>query len=151
VARDPLDVLLRVRQRAVDQSRQDLATCLKVETASMEAVRAIDEAVPREGAFADRFPEHPDGMEIFAGWLKRIRASRLGAMAALVAAEHRTAAARSALAAARSAARAVEQTIEERMAVVQTEAEKRDQHAMDDITRGQRAARDREADKREER
>jgi flagellar export protein FliJ len=150
VARDPLGVLLRVRQRAVDQSRQDLATCLKVEGAAVEAIRAIDEAVPREGALADRFAEHSGSMEIFAAWLKRIRADRRASVAALVAAEGRTMAARAGLVAARSAARAVEQTIEERMAGVQAEAEKRDQHTMDDITRGQRATQDRETDEREE-
>jgi hypothetical protein len=138
MARDQMDVLLTIRRRAVDKSRQALAGCLKVEAAALEAVRAIDAAVMRERAFADRFPEQPHRMEVFALWSERVAAERLGAVAALAYGESQTVAARAVLASARSAARAVERTIEERAALAraEAEAEKRDQHAMDDITRG---------------
>ena len=138
MARDQMDVLLTIRRRAVDKSRQALAGCLKVEAAALEAVRAIDAAVMRERAFADRFPEQPHRMEVFALWSERVAAERLGAAAALAYGESQTVAARAVLASARSAARAVERTIEERAALARAEAEKRDQHAMDDITRGRR-------------
>jgi hypothetical protein len=136
MARDQMDVLLTIRRRAVDKSRQALAGCLKVEAAALEAVRAIDAAVMRERAFADRFPEQPHRMEVFALWSERVAAERPGAVAALAYGESQTVAARAVLASARSAARAVERTIEERAALARAEAEKRDQHARDDITRG---------------
>jgi hypothetical protein len=136
MARDKMDVLLTIRRRAIDKSRQSLARCLRVEAAASEALRAIDDAVLRERALADRFPELPHGMEVFAHWSVRVSAERLAAAAALADGEAQSAAARAVLASARSAARVVERTIEERAAVARAEAEKRDQHAMDDITRG---------------
>jgi hypothetical protein len=146
MARDKMDVLLTIRRRAIDKSRQTLARCLRVEAAAFEALRAIDDAVLRERALADRFPELPHGMEVFARWSERVGAERLGAAAALADGEAQSAAARAVLASARSAARAVERTIEERTAVALAEAEKRDQHAMDDITRGRHITRGRRED-----
>jgi hypothetical protein len=136
---DKMDVLLTIRRRTIDQSRQALAGYLRSEADAREVIRAIDVSIPRERALADHFPERPDGMQIFGAWLERARARRLAGMIELTAAEKRTAQARSELAEARSAARAVERTIEDRKAAAQGEAEKRDQHAMDDITRGRRA------------
>jgi hypothetical protein len=141
MARDKMEVLLTIRRRAIDKSHQALARCLTVEAAASEALRAIDDAVLRERALADRFPELSHGMEVFAHWSVRVSAERLGAVAALADGEAQSAAARAVLASARSAARAVERTIEERTAVARAEAEKRDQHAMDDITRGRHIAR----------
>jgi hypothetical protein len=138
VGRDKMDVLLTIRKRAIDQSRQVLAGYLKSEADAREAIRAIDLSIPRERELADRFPERADGMAIFGAWLERVRVQRRAAVMGLTAAEQRTAVARAELAEARSAARAVERTIEDRKAVAQAEAEKRDQHVMDDITRGRR-------------
>ena len=77
---------------------------------------------------------------MFVLWLERARAERLAGVAALASAEAQTAAARGVVAAARSAARVVEYTIDERAAVAQSQAEKRDQHAMDEISRGRHGA-----------
>ncbi len=142
MARDPLGVLLTVRQRTVDQARQALAICLKVETAAIEAIRAIDSAIGQEQAVADRFPEHHRGTDVVAAWLGRVRAERAQAVAKLAAAEIQSATARAVLVAARSAAQAVQRTIAERAIVARGEAEKRDQHVLDDIARARRAARD---------
>jgi hypothetical protein len=139
MVRDKMDVLLTIRKRTIDQSRQVLAGCLRSEADVRETIHAIDLSIPRERALADRFPERADGMEIFGDWLKRVRVHRLAAVMELTAAEKRSAAARAELAEARSAARAVERTIEDRRAVAEAEAAKRDQHAMDDITGGRRA------------
>lgn len=144
MGRDPLGILLTVRQRTVDQSRQALATCLKVETAAMEAIRAIDNAIGQELAVADRFPEQHRGTDVVAAWLGRVRGERTQAVAKLAAAEIQTAAARAVVLAARSAAQAVQRTIAERAVVARAEAEKRDQHVLDDIARARHAARDAE-------
>ena len=141
MGRDPLGVLLTVRQRTVDQSRQALAKCLKVETEAMEAIQAIDDAISQEREFADKFPEQHRGADTVAAWLGRIRATRLQAVAVLATAEIQTAAARAVLLAARSAAQAVQRTIAEREVAARAEAEKRDQHTLDDITRAQYIAR----------
>jgi hypothetical protein len=113
--------------------------CLKAEATASEAIRSIDEAVDRERALADHSPRETS-MEMFVIWLERARAERLAAVASLASAEAQTATARAVVAAARSAARVVEYTIEERADVARAEAEKRDQHAMDDISRGRHGA-----------
>lgn len=140
MARDPLNVLLTVRQRTVDQSRQALATCLKAETAAVAAIRAMDAAVERERAAADRDAEDHRDTEMRSVWMERIRAQRVAAVANLAAAERQTAAARAVLSAARSAAQAVQRTIAERAVLALAEAEKRAQHALDDISRSRYVA-----------
>lgn len=141
MARDPLGVLLTVRQRAVDQSRQALATCLAAETAAMAAIRSIDGAIEREREAADRRPDDHRGTEMLSAWLGRMRDQRRGAVAALAAAEGQTAAARAVLSAARASAQAVQRTIAERAALAHAEAAKREQHTLDDISRAQYVAR----------
>ena len=145
MARHPLNILLIVRQRGVDQQCQAFATCLKLETTAMEAVRALDDAAQREREAADRHPEHHGGMDMLATWLRRMRADRVRGSAALAAAQGQTALSRAALAAARSAAQVVEKLIEDRAAEARAKAEAREQHALDDIARSQHLARGVEA------
>ena len=133
-------MLLTVRQRTVDQSRQALATCLKAETAAVAAIRAIDAAVERERAAADRDAKDYCDTEMRSVWMQRVRAQRMAAVATLAAAERQTAAARAVLSAARSAAQAVQQAIAERAVLALAEAEKRAQHGLDDIARSRYVA-----------
>jgi len=141
MARDPLRVLLTVRQQTADQARQALAECLKLEAALVDAIRAIDQAAQRELQEAER-SWHRGGMpDLFAAWRKRAQLDRRAAVAALAAAESRTAEARAVLASARSGARVVEQLIEQRAAAARATAAEREQHALDDIARARRPTR----------
>ena len=142
MGRDPLGVLLTVRQRTVDQSRQALAACLKAETAAIEAIRSIDYVIDQEQDAANQFPEHHCGTDTVAAWLGRVRAERMQAVATLAAAETQTAAARAVLLAARSAVQAVQHTIAERAVVARAEADKREQHDLDELARTRQGARD---------
>ncbi len=141
MARDPLRVLQMIRQREVDQSRQVLATCLKAEAAANAVIQSIDDAIVRENGVADRPSEHRRNSDMVAAWLRRMRLQRSAAGVALTEAERQTAAARAELAAARSAARSVERLIEERTMLAREEADRQEQHALDDIARGGLAAR----------
>jgi len=140
MAREPMDVLLTIRQRSVDQARQALAVRLQAETLASAAAGAIDDAILQERRAADRGPRDQQGVEMLAAWLQRMRPRRAAAHHMLSTAAAQTAAARAELAAARSAARAVERLLEERAAAAQVEAEKREQHALDDVARTRHVA-----------
>lgn len=144
MARDPLNTLLTIRQRTVDQSRQALAGCLAVETATADAIRAIDAAVEEQRAIADRLPEQHRGTDMVLAWSGRMRTKRAAAVAAFRKAELETASARAVLAESRAATQAVQRTIAERAIAAQAEAERRGQHALDDITSARHGARGRE-------
>ena len=111
--RDPLKVLLSLRQREVDRRRQDLADCLGAETEAAETVRSIDAAIAQdrdsEGGLADRMQFR----DIFLAARQHLHAERQRAMAAVAEAEALSAASRARLAQARLAAEAVDRLIAE--------------------------------------
>jgi flagellar biosynthesis chaperone FliJ len=142
MAADPLQVLLTIRQRGVDQARQVLAVCLNAETAAMAAIEALENAQRREREVADSQAEHHRGTNMFATWSGQMRVRQSAARAVLGNAETATTSARVGLTETRSAARAVERLIEERAIVARVEAAKREQHALDDIARTRAGERD---------
>lgn len=84
-------------------------------------------------------------LEMISKHQTAVREERRAAMAALTAAETVSAGARIVVTGARMAAEAVEQLIEERDAAILAEAERREQHVLDDIVRAGRTARRRGA------
>jgi flagellar export protein FliJ len=140
MSRDPLFVLLTVRQAAVDQARQVLAARLKAEQQAEQAITTLDAMVRQQTGAAARFADRAQGvasrdMDLLAAWLGQARGRRVHASATLAALQAQTAQATSALAEARSAARAIEQVIEERRAAARRRQDARDAHALDDIAR----------------
>jgi hypothetical protein len=137
VAVDKLRVLLRLRERTLDQAREALAECVAAETAAMDAIRAVDTAIQRERMAADQSGEAGQGREMFAAWSARARAIRAAAVRTLMEAEGQTAEARGVLTAARSAVRVVERLSEERAVTEQAAADAIERHTLDDVAREQ--------------
>jgi hypothetical protein len=132
--RDSLNVLLLLRQQEVDRQRQELADCSAAEIRAAGTVRAIDAALARDSEDGSA-----DGLlfrDIVLATRQHLRAQRQHAVAALAEAEARSDDARGRLAAARLAAEAVDRLILERRAAAR--AERRAQHALDDIARSRR-------------
>jgi flagellar biosynthesis chaperone FliJ len=138
MARDPLRVLLAIRQRAVEQARYALAACLTNEAAAKDRISALDAAMQRDRAASGGWQDVLQFHEMSAVRLDVVRAERRTVAANWAAAASLTARARDAVTAARAAAEAVEQLASEQAAARQVEAEKRAQHVLDDIARAMR-------------
>jgi hypothetical protein len=138
MARDPLQVLLAVRQRAVDQQRQALAERLRVEAEAVDRVRALTEAILRD----QNAPSSPTDALLARDVLIATRRHRLAerqiAAVAVIEAARLAEAARGVLADTRLAAEAVQTLIAERSLASRVEADRRAQHELDDITRTRR-------------
>lgn len=141
MARDPFRVLSMVRRHAIEQARQALAACMRAEAAAMDRIRMIDEALERDRQ-ASRTAEHTyQFLEMAAIRLEAIKAERQAAAATLAAAASRSAEARNIVVAARTAAEAVTTLIDEHKAADELEANRRTQHALDDMTRARHGGR----------
>jgi flagellar export protein FliJ len=141
MARDPLRILLSMRQRSIEQARYALGACLAAEGQAADRLRALDEMVRRDRETARSWQESHQFVEMSAARLDAMLAQRRTLLAELVMAEARSAEARAVVVAARTAAEAVEQLMAERAAANQAETARREQHVMDDITRGRPASR----------
>ena len=135
MARDPLRILLSVRRRSVEQARYALGTCLAAEAAVANKITSLDDAAARDRKTANAWPESHHYKEMAATRLAAAHAERQAILAELAAAEDRSAQARRVVAADRAAAEAVEQLLQERETAAQAEANRRDQHTLDDIAR----------------
>jgi pantoate kinase len=135
MARDPLLVLQTVRRRSVEAARYELGACLTHEAAAADKIRAIDEAAQKDRAAHPSLEAAHQFIEMFARRTAAAEAERRAAVEALAAAQARSADARAAVVAARTAAEAVATLIAERSAAAEAEANRRDQHTLDDMTR----------------
>jgi flagellar export protein FliJ len=128
-----LSIVARLRHRAVDAARQELAEALETEAQAARALRAAGAAILREQHAAAQI-DAPDSLaEAFARWLPRGRLAQEMAAEALSRAEDGTARARACLGAARAAAEAVEALQASRAAEHRAAAARHDQQALDDI------------------
>jgi flagellar export protein FliJ len=130
--RDPLQSLVRLRRQAVDQARRGLADCLRMEDEAMHAVATIEAAIERETEAATDLAAGDAEVEAFAAWLRRIRPKQYAARMAEDEAVAATAGARVTLVAARSAAEAAEEMLAKHDAARRAEAERLEQHAIDE-------------------
>jgi flagellar export protein FliJ len=135
MARDPIRMLLTVRRLAVEQARHTLAACLSVEATAADRLRAIDEAAQRDRRANQTVTEAHRFIDMFALRVQAAEADRRAAEAALAAAQGASADARAALVTARTAAESVDTLIGERAEATKTDAQRREQHALDDIAR----------------
>jgi flagellar export protein FliJ len=133
--RDPLNVLLAVRQRTIDQRRQALADCVMRQADAAAAVAALDAAILRDAEAAATIPDLQHFRDIFIATRQHLTSQRQRGAGALAEADARSEQARRSLAAARLDAEAVERLISERALLARTEAERRAQHELDDIAR----------------
>jgi flagellar export protein FliJ len=135
MARDPLGMLRTVRRHAVEQARHALAACLRTETAAADRLHTIDQAAERDRVANRSVTEAHRFIDMFALRLQASATERLAAEAALTAARASAAEARAELVAARTAAESVETLITERADAAETDANRREQHALDDMAR----------------
>jgi flagellar export protein FliJ len=131
--RDPLTSLLRLRRTTVDAARQDLAACLAAEDAAARTVAELKAAVAREMEAASSLAADDADVEAFAAWLRQIRPRQAEAHAAHDRARANTTRSRAALASARAAERAAEMMLDKRVAEQRAEAERREQHTLDEV------------------
>jgi hypothetical protein len=136
MARDPLLVLYALRRHAVEQARYALGTCLKAEADVAERIRRLDDAARRDREACETWQHAPQFLEMAAIRQQYMRFERQTVAADLVMVSTLSGEAREVVTAARSAAEAVEQLISERAAATSAAAATREQHGLDDITRG---------------
>jgi flagellar biosynthesis chaperone FliJ len=141
MARDPLLVLRAVRQRAVEQARQGLAACLKVENEVAAKIDEFSEAMRRDRSAGEDMPDAHQFHQLFANRLDAIRAEHAAAVQTLAVAQARVAEARAVVVTERTQTEAVEQLISEQNAARLVEEENKTQHEMDDIARAARSLR----------
>jgi flagellar biosynthesis chaperone FliJ len=130
-----LRILLSVRRRSVEQARYALGACLAAEAAVAGKITSLDGAAARDRKTAKTWQDSHHYKEMAATRLAATHAERQAILAELAAAEDRSAQARRVVAAERASAEAVEQLIQERETAAQAEANRRDQHTLDDIAR----------------
>ena len=138
MTRDPLQRLLRLRQRAVEQARLAVVAAVHGEAEAEAAIKLIDARAERDRqAAAELVDVDPYLGHVLGRGRTRFRAERTTAEASLVEAECLTASRRTQLTAARSEAEAVETLIANRKAEAAAVAERRTAHELDDIFRAQ--------------
>jgi flagellar export protein FliJ len=136
MARDPLQILLSMRRRSVEQARYALGACLATEARVTDRIRSLDDTVRRDRETVRAWQDSHQFLEMSTVRLEAMLAQRRTMLAELAMAEARSAQARGVVAAARTAAEAVEQLMGERAVANRAEADKREQHVLDDIARG---------------
>ena len=133
--KQPLDVLLQVRQMAVDQAKQALAECVAGETTASMRRGEIQAAIFRETDAARSLTADDQAVEAFANWLRATLPAQRAADQAVIEAEARTEEARIVLAAARAGVRVIENTLEHRATERQTLDMRAEQRTLDEAAR----------------
>ena len=136
--RDPLDALLKLRQRGQDDARRALSRAVQHETDAATAAKAADCAITDEQQAAMDLQAGDSVVEAFAAWLPTARARAAEAWNAAERAQAEVARARALLAAAQAAAKTVETLMQQRAASHAAAAERRTQADMDEMGARQR-------------
>jgi flagellar biosynthesis chaperone FliJ len=140
MARDTLSILRTVRQRAVEQARQVLATCLSAEAEAAAAVDTLVQAAKRDREVALGLDGH-EFLDVFANRMDALRAQQIAAATILKTAQDDVSEALALVVAARTQAEALEQLSAQRKAAHDAEQERKAQHVLDDMARGRNVAR----------
>jgi len=135
MARDPLDIVIRLRQSALEETRRHLTECLAAEDQAAAVVAALETEAARQRLAAESLSASDATVEGYATWLARHRAARERGQANLDRAASETTRARAALTAARAALEAAEALRDSRLAEARATAARAEQHALDDISR----------------
>jgi hypothetical protein len=135
MAADSIRILRAVRRRSVEEARHALGACLAAEALAVDAVESIVDKARRDRAAHQTVGEPHQFLEMFLRRSGVAEAERVSAEAALAAARARSDAARIAVVAAKTAAEVVETLIADRASSDEEDANRREQHALDDMAR----------------
>jgi hypothetical protein len=136
VARDPLQVLLRLRGIALDTARRALAERLREEAAAAARSAGIAATIARETVVQASQPVERRGLESYAIWLERTHATQREAQAATRACAAATAGARVSLSDARAGTRALEAALAQARDSRRQAAARLEQQAIDEAAAG---------------
>jgi hypothetical protein len=132
VARDPLRVLLRLRDITLDKARRALADRLREETAAAEQCAAIAASISRETEVQLSQPAERRAVESYAAWLGSALGAQREAQSAARACAAATAEARGSLNEARAGTRALEAVLAEAREASRDAAARLEQRAIDE-------------------
>jgi len=135
MARDKLDMLLRLRGLAVQDRMRDLAVALRAEDDAVRARAASAQTLAQETAEARSMANRDAALAGFGPWHVRATQALRDAEAQATAADQATRTAQAALGEARGAVRAIENAVERRNAATDMALQRSTQHALDDATR----------------
>ena len=135
MARQPLQVLLRLRGIALDQARRELADRLREETAAAERCASIAATIARETELQGSQPAEGTS-DSYAAWLTGAHIVQREAAAANCSCIAATAEARASLNAARADTRALEAALERVQQVREGTALRLEQRAVDEAAAG---------------
>ncbi len=135
MARDRLDILLRLLRMAVQDRIRDLAAAIRTEDQAVLTQAARAEAITLETVEARRMALSDAGLAGFLPWHARASHALRDADAHVIHAGEATGEARSQLGEARGAMRAVELAMDRRKAEADLATQRAEQHAFDDATR----------------
>ena len=138
MARDPLQVLLRLRGIALDQARRTLADRLRDEAAAAERSAGIAAAIVQEAGVQHALPADGRTMDGYAAWLARTQAAQRQAQTAAHACAAATADARASLSEARGDTRALEVALEHARDVRRAAAARQEQMTLDEVAGSRR-------------
>jgi hypothetical protein len=136
VARDPLQVLLRLRGIALDAARRGLADRLREEAVAADRCAAIAATIARETEVQLSQPAERPEVEYYAAWCERMQIAQREAQAASRACAVATAEARISVNEARAGCRALEVALERARDVSRNAAAKLEQEAIDEAAAG---------------
>jgi hypothetical protein len=132
MARDPLQVLARLRDIALDQARRALADRLREEAAAEARSDGIAATIVREARLQERQALENRTVDAYASWAGRMRDVQHEAQATVQACGVATGEARTSLSEARAGTRAIEAAMARARDVRQAAAARREQQALDE-------------------
>ncbi len=136
--RDPLQAVLRLRRIANDEARRAVSDAVAQETLAQRLADMVDDEIARETALACSLEADDAAVEAFGAWLTYARQRAEAARNAAERAEAETARARAVLNLARAGLETAEMLLARRVDAAAAAQARREQHALDDLTRRQR-------------
>ena len=137
--RDPLEALLKLRQRGQDDARRALSHAIQHETDATAKAVAADRTITHEQQAAMDLQAGDGVVEAFAAWLPTARARAAEAWRAAEYAEAEVTRARALLTSAQAAAKTVETLMQQRTAARDAVAARRAQADLDEAASRQRS------------
>jgi flagellar protein FliJ len=136
VARDALDLLLRLRLAAEDEAKRSFAARLAEEAAARRREEAVQAEMAQERDIATDINQDDGAVEAYVAWLPIGRKRAHAARAAHEHAATNVSLARAALTLAHAAAEAAKTLIQHRAEAAATRAARQSQAALDEIASG---------------
>jgi hypothetical protein len=136
--RDPLPTVLRLRRLANDEARRAVSDATARETLAQGAADRVEHEIARETALACSLAADDSAVEAFGAWLTGARQRAAATRETAERAGAETARARAALNIARAGLEAAEALAAGRLDAAAATQARREQHALDDLTRRKR-------------